>query len=192
MTRKLAKEEGLFCGYSAGTAMHGLFMMKSKLKKDDLAVVILHDHGSRYIGKVYNDQWMIERGFLDVKTLKDIINSRGVKRLITISSDQTVGDAFDLMQKFHIENIPVIENGQVIGSISESGLFNKMISNGQDIKSRQIKDIIEPPYPVIPFDTPMERIRSLINKETGAILGRDETGNYHIVTKYDIIQAIAN
>ena len=64
MTRKLAKEEGIFCGYSAGTAIQGLLQMKDQLKKDDLVVVILHDHGSRYVAKVYNDDWMKEKGFL--------------------------------------------------------------------------------------------------------------------------------
>lgn len=65
MTRRLAKEEGIFCGYSAGSAVQGLLQLGQQLKKDDLVVVILHDHGSRYVGKVYNDQWMSERGFLD-------------------------------------------------------------------------------------------------------------------------------
>jgi cystathionine beta-synthase len=64
MARRLAKEEGLFCGYSAGTAIQGLLQMKDKLKKDDLVVVILHDHGSRYVGKIYSDDWMREKGFL--------------------------------------------------------------------------------------------------------------------------------
>jgi cystathionine beta-synthase len=64
MTRKLAKEEGLFCGYSAGTAIQGLLQKKNELKKGDLVVVILHDHGSRYVAKVYNDQWLVDKGFL--------------------------------------------------------------------------------------------------------------------------------
>ncbi len=65
MTRKLAKEEGLFCGYSAGTALQGLIQMKDQLKKDDLVVVVLHDHGSRYVAKVYNDDWLVDKGFAE-------------------------------------------------------------------------------------------------------------------------------
>jgi cystathionine beta-synthase len=190
MARRIAREEGLFCGYSAGTAIQGLMQLKDRLKKDDLVVVILHDHGSRYVGKVYNDQWMMERGFLDVKTFKDLVAGRGAKRLITATPENTVAEAFELMQKYHIENLPVIEEGEPIGAISESGLFSRVMKNGSDIKGKNIAEVLENPYPIVAFDTPLERLSTLITKENGAILGRDESGDYHIVTKYDLIRAL--
>ena len=190
MTRRIAREEGLFCGYSAGTAVQGLMQLKDLLKKDDLVVAILHDHGSRYVGKIYNDQWMMERGFMDVKTFKDIIASRGTKRLITAGTDQTVTEAFELMQKYHIENLPVLSGGEVVGAISESGLFSHMMTGTPDLKSKKIAEVLEKPYPVVGFDTPLERLSGLINRENGAVLGKDDSGNYHIVTKYDVIQAL--
>ena len=190
MARRIAREEGLFCGYSAGTAIQGLIQLKNQLKKDDLVVVILHDHGSRYVAKIYNDQWMIERGFLDVKTFKDIIAGRGAKRLITASPENTVAEAFELMQKYHIENLPVLRNGESVGAISESGLFSRLMTNGSDIKGKRIGEMLEKPYPVVSFDTPLERLSTLITKENGAVLGKDDSGNYHIVTKYDLIQAL--
>jgi cystathionine beta-synthase len=192
MARRLAKEEGLFCGYSAGSCLQGLMQLRSKLKAGDLVVCIFHDHGSRYVAKIYNDQWMIERGFLDVKTFRDIVSGRGMKKLVTIEKEKTVGDAVDLMQQYNIENIPVISQGEMIGAISESGLFNKMLGNGQEIKNKKIEEVIEPLYPIVAFDTPVERISSLINKENGAVLARDESGSYHIVTKYDVIQSLGN
>jgi cystathionine beta-synthase len=190
MARRIAREEGLFCGYSAGTAVQGLMQLKDLLKKDDLVVVILHDHGSRYVGKIYNDQWMMERGFMDVKTFKDIVAGRGAKRLITAAADQTVTEAFELMQKYHIENLPVLREGEVIGAISESGLFSRMMTGNGDLKGKTIGEVLEKPYPIVSFDTPLERLSSLINRENGAVLGKDDSGNYHIVTKYDIIQAL--
>ena len=190
MARRIAREEGLFCGYSAGTAIQGLMQLRDKLKIDDLVVVILHDHGSRYVGKVYNDQWMMERGFLDVKSFKDIVSGRGAKRLITVSPENTVGEAFELMQKYHIENLPVLEDGEPIGALSESGLFSRVMNNGADIKGKTVADVLEKPYPVVAFDTPLERLSSLINRENGAVLSKDDSGNYHIVTKYDIIHAM--
>src|SRR5574343_1098196 len=103
MARRLAKEEGLFCGYSAGSCIQGLMQLKDRLKKDAVVVCIFHDHGSRYVGKIYNDQWMIERGFLDVKTFKDVVSARGTKRLITVDPSQTVAAAVELMKKYDIE-----------------------------------------------------------------------------------------
>ena len=191
MARRLAKEEGLFCGYSAGSCIQGLMQLKNRLKKDDLVVCILHDHGSRYVAKIYNDQWMMERGFMEVKTFKDIISGRVAKqKLISVQPDHTISEAVELMKKYDIEHIPVMNGEGPIGSISETGLFQKVFSN-PDIRSAKVESVIEPAYPIVDFNTPVERISTLINKENGAVLGKDETGNYHIVTKYDILQALA-
>ena len=190
MARRLAKEEGIFCGYSAGSCIQGLMQLKDRLKKDDLVVCIFHDHGSRYVAKVYNDQWMIERGFLDVKTFKDIISSRtGKQKLVTVQPTQTVSEAVDLMKKFDIENIPVMNGNGPVGAISENGLFKKIFSNPH-IKNDTIENVMEPSYPLVEFNTPVEKLSTLINKENGAVLSKDEAGNYHIVTKYDVIQAL--
>src|SRR5687767_6889775 len=150
MARRLAKEEGLFCGYSAGSCLQGLMQLKQRLKKDDLVVCILHDHGSRYVAKVYNDQWMIERGFIDVKTFKDIVSARGTKRLITVEPNQTVADAVQLMQKYDIEQIPVMNGEGPIGTISEGGLFQKIFAN-PEIKNSTISEVMEPSFPVVAF-----------------------------------------
>jgi cystathionine beta-synthase len=192
MARRLAKEEGIFCGYSAGSCIQGLIQLKDRLKKDDLVVCIFHDHGSRYVAKIYNDQWMMERGFLDVKTFKDIVNSRGKSHnLVTVDPAQTVAEAVELMKKFDIENIPVMKGNGPIGAISENGLFQKVFSN-PDIKNAKVESVMEPAYPVVEFNTPVEKLSTLINKENGAVLSRDEVGNFHIVTKYDVIQALGN
>src|SRR6476660_6560978 len=189
MARKLAKEEGIFCGYSAGSCLQGLVQLKNKLKKDDLVVCIFHDHGSRYVAKIYNDQWMIERGFLDVKTFKDIISGRGAQKLVAIEPGRTVSEAVELMKKYDIEHIPVMNHNGPIGAISESGLFQKIFDN-PEIKHSKIESVLEPSYPIVDFDTPVEKLSSLINKENGAVLAKDEAGSFHIVTKYDVIQAL--
>lgn len=190
MARKLAKEEGLFCGYSAGSCIQGLLQLKDRLKADDLVVCIFHDHGSRYVGKIYNDQWMMERGFMDAKTFRDVVNARGGKqRLITLSPDKTVTDAVDLMRKYDIEHIPVFEGEQMIGSISEGGLFQQVFAQ-PEIRQATIEEVMEKAFPMVEFTTPIEKLSSLINKENGAVLAKDEIGNYHIVTKYDLLQAL--
>lgn len=189
MARRLAKEEGLFCGYSAGSCLQGLMQLKGSLKKDDLVVCILHDHGSRYVGKVYNDQWMMERGFLDVKTFKDIVSSRAHNKLITVAPEHTVAEAVELMKKYDIDQIPVMNGAGMVGSISESGLFSKIFSN-PELKNETIRSVMEHTFPVVAFDTPLERLSTMITKENGAVLSKDEAGNYHIVTKYDLIQSL--
>ncbi|MFT4152739.1 pyridoxal-phosphate dependent enzyme [Parafilimonas sp.] len=190
MARRIAKEEGIFIGYSAGSCLQGLMQLKSRLKKDDLVVCIFHDHGSRYVAKIYNDQWMMERGFLDVKTFKDIVNAREGKKLVTVQPSQTVAEAVELMKKYDIENIPVMNGSGPVGSISETGLFQKVFDH-PELKDSTVESIMEQAYPVVDFDTPVERLGSLINKGNGAVLAKDETGDYHIVTKYDVIQSLA-
>ncbi len=190
MARRLAKEEGLFCGYSAGSCLQGLMQLKDTLKKDDLVVCIFHDHGSRYVAKIYNDQWMIERGFMEVKTFKDIVNARKIKKLVSISPNQTVAEAVALMKQYDIEHIPVMNGKGIVGALSESGLFQKLFSNNE-LRNETVETVMEPAYPLVAFDTPVERLGSLINKENGAVLAKDETGDYHIVTKYDVIQSLA-
>ena len=190
MARRISREEGIFVGYSAGTSLQGLMQLKDLLKKDDLVVVILPDHGSRYMGKIYNDQWMMERGFFDVKTFKDLIRARGSKRLVTVEPNQTVAEAVELMRKYDIEHLPVADGENLTGSLSEGGLFQKIFSN-PEIKIATIQSVIEPPYPIVSFDTPVERLGGLITKGNGAVMAKDESGNLHIVTKYDVIQSLA-
>jgi len=189
MARRIAKEEGIFCGYSAGSCLQGMLQLKDQLKKDDVVVLIFHDHGSRYVAKVYNDEWMLERGFLEMKTFKDLISARGSQKLITLSSSQTVAEAISLMKKYDIENIPVVKHGSSIGAISASGLFNKILDDA-DVKLQPVAAVMEKAYPEVAFDTPVERLSAFINKENGAVLSKDETGAFHIITKYDIIQSL--
>lgn len=190
MARRISKEEGIFVGYSAGSCLQGMMQLKNELKEGDVVVCIFHDHGSRYVGKIYNDQWMMERGFLDVKTFKDLVSGRGTTTLVTVKPDETVADAIELMKKYDIENLPVVNGSGIVGSLSEGGLF-KHILNDPQIKEQSIESVMENAYPVVPFDIAVEKLSALISKNNGAVLSQDETGAYHIVTKYDIIQSLA-
>jgi cystathionine beta-synthase len=133
----------------------------------------------------------MERGFLEVKTFKDIVKGRASKRLITIEPTNTVAEAIDLMKKYDIEHIPVMNGEGIVGSISEGGLFKKIVNN-PEIKNQPVKDVMEAAYPEVTFDTPVEKLGGMINKENGAVLAKDETtGDFHILTKYDVIQSLA-
>jgi cystathionine beta-synthase len=190
MARRLAKEEGLFIGYSCGSCLQGLYNLKDQLKPEDVVVCIFHDHGSRYVGKVYNDEWMLERGFLEVKSFKDIIRSRKNQKLVSLNPGHTVMEAIELMKKYDIENIPVFDGVKNVGAISEGGLFNQMLENA-DIKKKTVGEVMEAAYPEVSYDTPLDRLRQFIHKDNGAVLSKDDSGSYQIVTKYDIIQGLS-
>lgn len=190
MARRIAKEEGIFVGYSAGSVIAGLNQLKHKLKKDDFVVVIFHDHGSRYVGKIYNDEWMLQRGFLDVNTVRDLIGGLGRRRVVTIDAAATVADAIELMKKYDIEQIPVLNGGDISGSITQNGLFKKLIAD-INIREQQVSSVQEAPLPIVNMDTRVDRLNQFISKDNGAVLAKDESGNLHILTKYDIINAFS-
>ncbi|HUX85181.1 MAG TPA: pyridoxal-phosphate dependent enzyme [Chitinophagaceae bacterium] len=191
MARRITREEGIFVGYSAGSAVAGLLQLKSRLLPEHLVVVIFHDHGSRYVGKIYNDQWMLERGFLEVRTVKDIISGMGARKLITIAVTEPVAQALELMRHHGIGQLPVTRDGELVGSISESGMFSKLMYH-PGIRNAPVERVLEKGFTVISPDTPVERLPGYIQKDNGAVLTQDDAGNYHIITKYDIIQALSH
>jgi cystathionine beta-synthase len=187
MAREITRREGIFVGYSAGSAVAGLIQLRHLLGPNDVVVVIFHDHGSRYIGKLYNDDWMRDRGFLELKTVKDLMRS-GKPKIISVQPANKVAEAIALMKQSDIDQLPVIHNGDVVGSITESLLFNKLLDN-HDVKNQTVGEVMDKPFPVVSQDTTLERLSGIINKENPAVLTCDEAGNYHIITKYDIIFA---
>jgi cystathionine beta-synthase len=190
MARRIAKEEGIFVGYSAGSVVAGLLQLKAQLKPTDFVVLIFHDHGSRYVGKIFNDEWMLERGFLDVHTVKDLIGGLGRRRLVTLDAESPVSEAMAAMKKYDIEQIPVMVNGAMGGSITQSGLFKKLMEDA-DIKDKKISEVIEAAMPVVSMETRVDRLTQFINKDNAGVLAKDDSGDYHILTKYDIINAFS-
>lgn len=193
MTRRIAREEGIFAGNSAGAAMAGVLQMKNFFDKKSFVVIIFHDHGSRYLAKMFNDDWMRERGFLSYSKPKaiDLIKNHQHLKLITVQSHQPITDVLLLFQKYDISQIPVVENNQFIGSISDNYLYQRIIDN-PEIKNTRIKDMMQKPFPEVDLNVSIDEIAQLIDKENSAVLTKDMLGDYHIIAKYDIIQAIGN
>ncbi|PTX61049.1 cystathionine beta-synthase [Kordia periserrulae] len=189
-TQRLAKEEGMFLGNSAGAAIKGVLQLKEHFTKDDVVVVLFHDHGSRYVGKMFNDDWMRERGFLEeeVSTAADLIKEHADKPLITVKTGELVSHAIERMRTFKISQIPVVDTEGFVGSIDETSLFAKYME-GKDIADAYISDIMQKPFPIVKRNTPIDAIAKLINKENQAVLVDLGDGKHHIVTKYDIIKA---
>lgn len=194
MTRRIPREEGIFAGNSAGSAMAGLVQMKHKFKEGDVVVVIFHDHGTRYLGKMFNEQWMQDRGFLPKepnKTALDLIQNHQNRPLVSVKDTETCQLVFDKMQKYGISQIPVRnESGDFIGSVEENVLYRKLMSQGCSLES-SVNEVMSDPYPIVGFADSIEAISKRINEKNSACLVMDMGGNWHIVTKQDIIQAIS-
>lgn len=192
MTRRITREEGIFAGNSAGSAMAGLVQMAPMFKKGDLVVVIFHDHGTRYLGKMFNDDWMRDRGFLEIKKPKalDLIASHKNQKLLTVDSQATVAEALSLMNKYSISQLPVTSGKEFVGSLNDNFLFSKLIESN-DLKNKKIESVMQPAFPFVPELTPIEDVSKLITRDNNAVLVKDLAGNVHIITKHDVIQAVA-
>lgn len=190
-TREITRKEGIFAGNSAGAAIGGIIQMKDRFKKGDLVVVIFHDHGTRYLGKMFNDDWMRERGFIkDGKlTAEDIVVKKENDQFVALDEDRLVQDAISVMKHLNISQIPVTRNGEVIGKLMESTLLSALLEN-PNVKSSKIQVVMGKPFPFVDIHTSIDRISALINRENSAVLVRDGE-QIHIITEYDIIQTIS-
>jgi cystathionine beta-synthase len=191
MTREIARKEGIFAGNSTGSAIAGVLQMKNMFKADDVVVVIFPDHGTRYLGKMYNDDWLRDRGFLkDGKlTAHDIIAKKERQEIVTIDCEKTVLEAINTIKSLNISQIPVTQAGMVIGKITESNILDALLEN-PSLKSQPIKNITTAPFPFVDMTTSIDKISALINKDNIAVLVEDN-GQIEIITQYDIINAIS-
>lgn len=190
-TRKIAKEEGIFVGNSAGSAIKGLLQLKEHFAKDDVVVVLFHDHGSRYIGKMFNDDWMRDRGFLEeeITTAADLINSHADTPMVSVKTEELVSHAIERMREYNISQIPVEDVDGFVGSVDETALLRSYLLD-KNINDKPIKEVMGAAYPVVKKGTSIDAVSKLITKENQAVLVDLENGSHHIITKYDIISAI--
>lgn len=189
--RKLALEEGIFVGMSSGSAIKGLLQMKDQLKPTDVVVVLFHDSGSRYIGKIFNDDWMRERGYLEeeIVTAHDLIKNHIDKPLVIVRTEELASHAIDRIRKYKISQIPVIDTNGFVGSLEDVDLFNAFVNNS-NVADTPIKDLMRKPYPIVSLQTKVDEVAKLITKDNNAVLVDLGNGKHHIITKYDIINNI--
>ena len=192
MARRLAREEGIFCGYSAGTVIQGLLQLKDKFKKDDVVVIILHDHGSRYVTKIYNDNWMRERGFLtgEVITAKTIIDRKQIRELVSADPKESVASAFKKMKELHITQIPVMEGIENSGSITEHHILQLLMDDPKH-RDEEVGKVMNKPFPFVELNSTAADISKLISKENTAVLVKSNSGAVSIITEFDLIEAMA-
>jgi cystathionine beta-synthase len=192
MTRRLAREEGIFAGNSAGATMAGLLQLADRFGPDDVVVAILHDHGSRYLGKMYNDDWMREKGFLERRglTARDLVTGRRRTPLVTVDRAESVARTIQIMTEHDFSQIPVTAEGRIVGSVSEAHLFAEIVRDPA-VKTRPVEAVMQPAFPFVDISTGIEALAAMITPENPAVLVRDfKTDETFIVTRWDVMRAL--
>ncbi len=185
-TRKIVKDEGIFVGNSAGSAIAGLLQLKDNFKKGETVVVIFHDHGTRYVGKMFNDDWMRERGFLveEKPTAGDLLKGKDLQ-LLSVQADEPVLIAIDKMRKHNIDQLPVFENGKPVGTITDARLFDAILEDAE-VRHQKSRVVMGPSLPVLKLDATLEEVAKRLGNGSPAVLVEQPNG-YGILTKQDII-----
>jgi cystathionine beta-synthase len=192
MTRRIAREEGIFAGNSAGSAMAGLLQLKDRFTADDVIVVIFHDHGTRYLGKMFNDDWMRQKGFLERSgmTARDMVASGLSGELLALETDATIEAAVKLMSDRDFSQICVTHDRRLVGSLNETHLFAELVKR-PEIKTEPIERVMQPAFPFVDISTPVELLSRMITPENPAVLVRDfKTDKTFIITRSDLMRVL--
>ena len=192
VARELALTEGLFLGYSCGSAFQAVRQLKSELNEDSLVVVLFHDHGSRYVGKVFNDAWMRDRGFLNKenKVARDLFANHKDLPLLTIGAYEPIHNAIAVMRKFGVSQLPVVDGSKFVGSINDSSLLAQLSEN-PSLRDAEVKVSMQSPFPVVQATDPLIAISKHFNAENGAVLVELGQGRYQIITSHDMVSAMS-
>lgn len=192
MTRRIAREEGIFAGNSAGSAIAGLLQLKEHFSESDVTVVIFHDHGSRYLGKMFNDDWMREKGFLERTgmTARDLVAARLSGELCAIEANEPVEHALTLMSEHDFSQISITRDKRLVGSLNEMQLYQELVRDPK-VKAQPVESIMQPAFPFVDVSTPVELLSTMITPENPAVLVRDfKTDKTFIITRSDLIRVL--
>ncbi|MSO50219.1 MAG: pyridoxal-phosphate dependent enzyme [Acidobacteria bacterium] len=192
MTRRISREEGIFAGNSAGSAMAGLLQMKARFKAGDVVVVIFHDHGTRYLGKMFNNDWMRKMGYLDKSglTARDLVTAKKTVPMLSIETTDTVAQAVHVMTEHDFSQIPVMQAGRLVGSINEGCLYGALVKNPA-IRTQPVSSIMQSAFPFADISTGIDALASMLTADNPAVLVRDfKSDETYVITRSDIVRAL--
>jgi cystathionine beta-synthase len=192
MTRRITREEGIFAGNSAGSAMAGLLQLKDHFVDEDVIVVIFHDHGTRYLGKMFNDDWMRQKGFIEKHgmTARDLVSMKLSGELRSLESEEPVEHAVRLMSEHDFSQISITRDNRLVGSLNETQLYNELVRNS-DVRSQPVESIMQPAFPFVDVSTPVDLLQTMITPQSPAVLVRDfKTDKTFIITRSDLIRVL--
>ena len=198
VARRLAKLEGLFTGGSGGGCLSGALRLAKDLGPSDFLVALLPDTGMRYLSKVYNDEWMRERGYVDTAveiTAAEVVKAKHaagkVRELVIARPYQTVFHALKSMQDQDISQIPVFEENMPIGTIYEDQILNLALQ-GKDLRKLVVREVMSNPLPQVPKTAPVERVTHILSHENPAVFVDMGNSHFEILTKYDLMSMVAS
>jgi len=196
--RRLAKCEGIFTGGSGGGCLSGTLRLAKTLGPDAFIVALMPDTGMRYLSKVYNDQWMRERGYVEASvpiTAAEVVSAKKgagkVRELVTARPYQTVFHALKTMQEQDISQIPVFEENLPIGTVYEDQILTLALQ-GKDLRKLVVREVMSNPLPRVAKNAPVERITYILSHENPAVFVEMEDARFEILTKYDLMSTVAS
>src|SRR5207248_9374369 len=178
MVRRLAKEEALFAGGSTGVNVVAALDVARRVNDPQaLVVTVLADTGERYLSKVFNDEWLREHQLLEAERVSvgELLEARhaGAPPLISVAATATVRQALNLMSTYNVSQLPVLDVGDAVCAVSDQGLMTRALENPATL-DQPVQDLMDAPFPVVDADLPVERLTTLLSRETPAALVRRE------------------
>jgi cystathionine beta-synthase len=198
VARRLVKQEGIFTGGSGGGCLSASLRVAKKLDEKAFLVAFMPDTGMRYLSKVYNEEWMRERGYVDSAvaiTAGEVVNAKHqagkVRDLVIVRPYQTVFHALKTMQEQDISQIPVFEENIPIGTVYEDQIL-MLALQGKDLRKLVIREVMSKPMPKIPRTAPVERVTYILSHENPAVFVEMDDTRFEILTKYDLMSTVAS
>lgn len=193
LTRELVRQEAIWAGYSAGSAIAGLLQLRDRFRAGETVVVIFHDHGSRYLGKIFNPDWMRRMGYenLPGPTARSLVRSKKVAAIVGVERTATVQQAIQRMIENDFSQIPVTQAERIVGSLSEAHAYAQIIADPA-VRTAEVGAIMQPAFPFVDIETPVTLLAPMITPQNPAVLVRDfPAGTTYVLTGYDVLQGMA-
>ncbi|MCE7870194.1 cystathionine beta-synthase [bacterium CPR1] len=195
--RHLCREEGILTGGSAGAAVFGAIKYSRLLDESRLVVVLLPDNGRNYLSKFHADEYMKEHGFWDpgseAISIRALLQSKPspTAKIVTVEADEKVPSAIQVMRRYSISQLPVLEGDRVVGSVQEATLMNMIFEDGS-VLNQSVRDVMSEPLPLLPGDTTVSSVYQILLQGRPAVLVSDDGATpCGIVTKIDLIDFIS-
>lgn len=192
MTARITREEGIWVGNSSGSALQGLLQLKDQFKKGDVVVVIFVDHGTRYLGKMFNPSWMMKMGYVDKSglTARDLISSNQAGNLISVDAHTTVSQSLQIMMENDFSQLPVTDGGRIVGAINESTLYQQVVKD-PELRMKTVGEVMSAAFPFVDISAPVDALSAMLTPENPALLVRDfKVDKTFIITRYDVMHAL--